>query len=266
MINLNNIYYGGVRVELSSVDLVSYIGLACIWIALIMQWRDIKRDVKKRKKENKYQYRKDSWITKSYIWQVFVRRAYFRLFASSIPYIIFIIPTFFVMMFYLIIVLPSGKPLKFEELNHVKGKIVDTYHRGGRYRESRVTLQDVSGDIHIYTISNFSDKAEAKRFLIETKDKQVDIWYKNMRSLAKRYRLVLEMKIDGEYALINKRKKKYNYEGVLQNYNDTPSNILWWLQYGLVGVIWLWILNRKELPIHRVNKRKYDEKYNIKDI
>ena len=73
--------------------------------------------------------------------------------------------------------------------------------------------------------------------------------------------------MDGEFIKLQNGNTiaEYNYEGFDKRDKNTFPNLLWWLNYSIFGWIWVWFLNRKELPIHRLNKEKFYKKYNLKD-
>lgn len=85
---------------------------------------------------------------------------------------------------------------------------------------------------------------------------RVDIWYQDEWFLES-YKYLYELKVNGEnITLNNKIRFKYDYEWFVQRDKNAFSNLLWWLNYSLFGWAWLWLLNRKELPIHRLTKQK----------
>ena len=254
--------------DLTLGGIFSWFGLIVLLIVSI--WNII--DFKKRKREGTYEIvPKDSWWKQTYIWQVFFRRSMYRPIASSFPWVIFLIPALLMVFGYCIVLFDTainGKAQKLEEMQHVSG-IVTKVHRGkskGSYHYIRV--KDDSGNEETYRLCCFDNDEVVKEFKQKIQDTKmrVDIWYRDEWFLES-FKYLYEFKVYGEYVklLSGNHIKKYDYESFLQTDKNAFPNLLWWLNYSLIGWLWLWFLNRKELAIHRLNKRKRYKKYNLKD-
>lgn len=250
--------------DLTLGGIAGYIGLICLWIVIIWQLRDWK----KRKKEKTYEsVPKDSWWKQTYIWQVFFRRSMYRPIASTFPWLIFIVPAMFMVFFYSI-GLSHGHPLKLEEMHQVSG-IVTEVHRGkGRGSHDYIRFKDDSGNEDNYRVTSFlsDEQAEKYRQALQGENKRITIWYEDERYLWEKYKHEKQIKVNNQFLVIDGvQHTGYSYEYAVKRYNTFFPNLLWWLGYSLPGWLWLWILNKKELPIHRLNKQKRYEKYNLKD-
>ncbi len=249
-------------------EMTSWIGFICLWIVVVWQiieWR-------KRKKKGTYNIvPKDSWWQQTYLWEVFFRRSRYRPVASSFPWLIFIIPSMFMVFSYSIVlssIAINGKAKTLEEMNKVSG-IVTKVHRGqGKGSYDYIRVKDDSGNEETYRLCCFYYNEEAEEFkkkIQDTKTK-VDIWYQDEWFLESR-KEINEFKVDGEFVKLENGNiiKEYDYEWFIQRDKNAFPNLLWWLNYSIFGWVWLWFLNRKELPIHRLNKEKFYKKYNLKD-
>lgn len=242
--------------------IASWIGLICLWIVVVWQLRDWR----KRKKERTYEIvPKDPQWKQSYIWQVFFRRPMYRPVSTTFAWLIFIGPAL-VMIVISGMAFVNGHPLKLEEMRQVSG-IVTEVHRGkGRGSYDYIRLKDDSGNEETYRLCCFYNDEEAEEFKQKIQDTQtrVDIWCENKRFLWETFNLLRELKVNSKFiTLNNKTFSEYDYQHFLKQYKNSVPNLLWWLVYSLPG--WLWLLNKKELPIHRLNKQKRYEKYNLKD-
>ena len=251
-------------------EMTSWIGFICLWIVVI--WQII--DLRKRKKEGRYEIvPKDRWWQQTYIWQVFFRRSRYRPIASSFPWLIFIFPSIFMVFLYsvwLVDTAINGKAKTLEETNQISGIVTEVYNNKGK-GEDYIRVKDDSGNEEIYSfpIIFMSDEEaeEFKKKIQDTKTK-VDIWYQEWWSMntysSKR---IWELKVDGEFVKLQSGNliKEYEYERFAKLDKTNFPNLLWWLNYSIFGWVWLWFLNRKELPIHRLNKEKFYKKYNLKD-
>lgn len=253
---MENITLGGIS---------SWIGLICLWIFVI--WQLI--DWRKRKKERTFKYiSKDSWWQRTYIWQVFFRRTQYRPIASTFPWLIFIVPSL-IMIWGYIIVLSEKPSLKLNEMHQVSG-IVSKVHIGqGKGSYDYIRVKDDYGHEENYRLSrrflNNEEFDEFKQSIQDTKTR-IKLWYKHEKGIFSNYKVLWELRVNDKNITLNNRIKfKYDYEWFVQRDKNALPNLLWWINYSLIGWIWLWILNRKELPIHRLNKRKFYKKYNLKD-
>lgn len=254
-------------IDLTFGSVASYTGLICLWIVVI--WQLV--DWKKRKRDGTFEYiLKDPWWKKTYIWQIFFRRAFYRPIASSLPYLLFVIPAIFMVFFYLnglLGIAINGKAKKLEEMHHISGIVTKIHVGRGKNSYDFIQIKDNNGNEDIYRLSQNFLHHEAEEFKekIQNTKTRVDIWYQDMWYLES-YKQMWELKVDDEYVkLDNKIKFKYDYEWFVQRDKNAITNLLWWLNYSLFGWFWLWFLNRKELPIHRQNKQMHYEKYNLKD-
>ena len=245
----------------------SWIGLVCLWIVVI--WQII--DWRKRKKEGTYELiPKDSWWKQTYVWQVFFRRSRYRPVASAFPWIIFIIPSMFMVFLYsvgLFGTFINGGTKTLDEMNQISG-VVTKVHRGkGKGSFDYIRIKDDSGNEETYRLCCFNYDEEAEEFKQKVQDTKarVDIWYQDIWFLES-YKKLWELKSNGEYLTLNNNIKfDYDYEDFNNHYKNFFPNLLWWLKYSLLGWLWVWFLNKKELPIHRLNKEKFYKKYNLKD-
>lgn len=243
--------------------ITSWIGLICLLIVSI--WNIV--DWKKRKRDGIYEIvPKEPWWKQTYIWIVFFRRSRYRPIASTFPWLIFILPAMLMVFIYsmgLFGIAINGKAKKLEEMKHMLG-IITKVHRG---KESYIRLKEDNGNENNYRVINFLSDEEVEEFKKKIQDTliRVDIWYQDEWFLES-YKYLYELKVNGEnITLNNKIRFKYDYEWFVQRDKNAFSNLLWWLNYSLFGWAWLWLLNRKELPIHRLTKQKMYEKYNLKD-
>lgn len=201
------------------------------------------------------------------IWIVFFRRSRYRPIASTFPWLIFILPAMLMVFIYsmgLFGIAINGKAKKLEEMKHMLGIITKVQYRG---KESYIRLKEDNGNENNYRVINFLSDEEVEEFKKKIQDTliRVDIWYQDEWFLES-YKYLYELKVNGEnITLNNKIRFKYDYEWFVQRDKNAFSNLLWWLNYSLFGWAWLWLLNRKELPIHRLTKQKMYEKYNLKD-
>ena len=243
--------------------ITSWIGLICLLIVSI--WNIV--DWKKRKRDGIYEIvPKEPWWKQTYIWIVFFRRSRYRPIASTFPWLIFILPAMLMVFIYsmgLFGIAINGKAKKLEEMKHMLG-IITKVHRG---KESYIRLKEDNGNENNYRVINFLSDEEVEEFKKKIQDTliRVDIWYQDEWFLES-YKYLYELKVNGEnITLNNKIRFKYDYEWFVQRDKNAFSNLLWWLNYSLFGWAWLWLLNRKELPIHRLTKQEMYEKYNLKD-
>lgn len=250
--------------DISLGGIASWLGF--IILGIVIFW-DI-FDQKKRKKEGAYKIvPKDTWWKKTYIWQVFFRRSLYRPIASSFPWVIFLIPAMS-MVFYYSVGLSLREPLRLEKLGKVSGEVTGVRRGKGKGSHDYITLKDDNGnevDYRIYSFYNDKDTEEYRQALMG-KDKRVTIWYQDRIFLIDIYKEIHQIKLNNDYLTIGGHKQHgYHYEVRLKNYRKIFPNLLWWLGYSLFGWVWLWFLNHKELPIHRINKKKRYDKYNLKD-
>ena len=241
-------------------DYISYIGLICLLIASFWGYKSERN----RKEEGSFKYiQKDPKWKKTYIWQVFFRRPFYRPCASSFPYVIFIAPGIFMMYFWSINLMDiaiNGKAVKLEEMKKASG-VVTKAHYG---KQSFIKVKDEQGNENEYR-TNFSSDEEVEEFMEKTKNIKVAIWYQD-KWLFERYNYVQEIKVNNKVLTINDFQIKYNYERNLKIDKSSFPNLLWWMNYSLIGWFWIWLLNRRELPIHRLNKRKHYKKNKLKDV
>lgn len=251
-------------------EISSWIGLICLWIFVI--WQLI--DWRKRKKQGDYKYvKKDSWLEKTYIWQVFFTRTKYRPIASTFPWVIFLVPAMIMSLIYSIEILDNtinGKAKKLEEMKQVSGIVIKAFRGRGKNSYGYIKLKDAQDNEAKYELApDFSNEKELEEFRekIQNTKTIVHIWYVDKWFFTKgKYKVLYELRVNGEnITLNNKIKFKYDYEWFVQRDRNALPNLLWWINYSLIGWIWLWFLNRKELPIHRLNKRKFYKRYNLKD-
>lgn len=251
--------------DLTLGGMASWIGLICLWIVVIWQLLDIR----KRKKERTYEIvSKDPWWKQTYIWIVFFRRSRYRPIASTFPWVIFIIPAMLMILIYSMGFF-SGHPLKLQEMNQVSGVVTKIKRGQGKGSYDYIRLKDDKGNEETYRLCCFYYEEDAEEFRqkIQYTKKRIDIWYEKDRFLWEKFNRLKELKVDNEHITLQSNDSigRYNYEYSVEFYNSLGSRILWWINYSLFGWMWLWFLNRKELPIHRLNKQKMYEKYNLKD-
>ncbi len=253
--------------DLTINGISSWIGLICLLIVSI--WNIL--DWKKRKRDGIYEIvPKDPWWKQTYIWLVFFRRSRYRPIASTFPWLIFIAPAMIMVFIYcmgLLGIAINGVAETLEEMHQVSG-IVTKVNRGkGKGSYDYIRLKEDSGNEETYRLCCFYYDEEAEEFKEKIQDTQtrVDIWYQDMWFLES-YKYLYEIKVNDKYmTLNNKIRFKYDYEWSVQRDKNAFQNLLWWLNYSFFGWAWLWLLNRKELPIHRLTKQKMYEKYNLKD-
>jgi hypothetical protein len=254
--------------------LINYIGLLCLLIVVfwdLFDWR-------KRKKEGTFkEVEKDSWWKQTYFWQIFIRRAFYRPCASSFPYLIFILPAVLMMFGYIILFygwMINGKAKTLEEMQTTSGIVTKVYVGKGKNSYDYIRLKDDIGNEEEYKViprffySKEKDYNEAQEFRkkVQITQKTITIWYENDINLFRNSKILRELKIDNQFiTLNNKIKFKYDYEWFKNRDKNAIPNFLWWINYSLLGWAWIWFLNKKELPIHRLNRKKYYKKYNLKD-
>ncbi len=251
--------------DLTLGEVASWIGL--ISLLIVSFWNIF--DWKKRKKEGTYEIvPKDPWWKQTYIWQVFFRRALYRPISTTFAWIIFIIPAMVMVLIYSMGFF-KGHPLKLEEMHQVSGIVTKVNRRKGRGSYDYIKVKDDNGNEKTYRLCCFYYDEEAEEFRQKIQDtkKRIDIWYEKDRFLWEKFNRIAEFKVDNEYITLqgNDSIGRYNYEYSVEFYNSLVSRIIWWIGYSLFGWVWIWFLNRKELPIHRLNKQKRYEKYNLKD-
>lgn len=243
---------------------ISWLGLICLWIAVI--WQLI--DWRKRKKEGTYEIvPKDSWWKQTYIWQVFFRRSMYRPIASSFPWVIFIIPAMLMVLSKGMIFI-YGYPLELQKMQQVSGIVTKVHRATGKGSYHYIRVKDDSGNEETYRLCCFDNDNVVEEFKqkIQNTETRVDVWYENQRFLWDTFKLLRELKVNNDFIILNNKIYfQYDYQHFVNQYENTFPNLLWWLNYSLFGWLWLWYLNRKELPIHRLNKRKRYKKYNLKD-
>lgn len=228
--------------------------------------------LEKTKKDGIFQYvPNDPWWKKTYIWQLFFRRAFYRPIASSFPYLLFVIPATFMVLIYSIGLLGTainGKAKKLEEMHHISGVVTKVYEGHGKNSYDYIQVKDNKGNKETYRLTQrfLNDEAEEFKHKIQDTKVRVDIWYQDVWFL-ENYKQMWELKENGSYVTLNNKIKfKYDYEWFYQRDKNAIFNLLWWLNYSLFGWIWLWLLNRKELSVHRLNKQKHYQKYNLVDV
>ena len=248
--------------------MASWIGLICLWIAVIWQLLDIR----KRKKEGTYEIvPKDPWWKQTYIWIIFFRRTRYRPIASTFPWLIFLAPAMFMVFAYCILFISiaiNGKAKTLEEMHQVSGVVTKVKRGQGKGSYDYIRLKDDNSNEETYRLCCFYYDEEAEEFKRKIQDTQtrVDVWYQDEWFLES-YKEIQELKVNGEFVKLQSGNiiREYDYEWFVQRDENAFPNLLWWLNYSLFGWVWLWFLNRKELPIHRLNKQKMYEKYNLKD-
>ncbi len=250
--------------------IVNHLGLILLWLFVIWQlieWR-------KRKKQGDYKHiKKDSWLQRTYIWQVFFRRTKYRPIASTFPWIIFLVPAILMSFIYSIGILNTtinGKAKKLEEMSQISGIVTKAFRGRGKNSYGYIKLKDIKSNETKYELApDFSNEKELEEFneKIQNTKTIVRIWYVDKWFLIKgKYKVLYELRVnDKNITLNNKIKFKYDYEWFVKRDKNAIPNLLWWMGYSLFGWIWLWFLNKKELPIHRLNRRKFYKKYNLKD-
>lgn len=250
-------------VDFTFESVIGYIGQICLLILAIWQYIEYR----KKRKENRVIYLpKDKWFQKTYIWQVFFRRAFYRPVASSFPYVLFILPSF-IMMFWNYSLWSDGYPLKLEEMKKTSGIVTKVHQGRGKNSYDYIWVKDDKDhedEYRVYSFLNHED-AEFKQKVQDTKAK-VTVWYEEREGVFVDYKVAWQLTVnDKPVSLGNKIHFVYNYERVLKHYKSALPNLILWIQYALVGWFWIWWLNKKELPIHRLNRMKYYKKHNIKD-
>jgi len=248
--------------DLTFGEIASWVGLICLLIASfwdILAW-------KKRKKEGTYEVvPKASGWKQSYLWQVFFVRAWYRPISATFAWVVFLAPAAFMVFFYSI-GLTQGHPLKLEEMHKVSGVVTKVGYKG---KKDYIRLRDENGNEDEYRLCCFYYDEEAEEFKKKIQDTKtrVDIWYEDQRYLWETYNLLRELKVENEFVKLQSGNyiAEYDYEYKVEFYNSKLPNLLWWLIYSLPGWAWLWWFNRKELPIHRLNRMKRYKKYNLKD-
>lgn len=254
--------------DLTLGGMASWIGLICLWIAVIWQLLDIR----KRKKERTYEIvPKDPWWKQTYIWIIFFRRTRYRPIASTFPWLIFLAPAMFMVFAYCIFFISiaiNGKAKTLEEMHQVSGVVTKVKRGQGKGSYDYIRLKDDNSNEETYRLCCFYYDEEAEEFKRKIQDTQtrVDVWYQDEWFLES-YKEIQELKVNGEFVKLQSGNiiREYDYEWFVQRDENAFPNLLWWLNYSLFGWMWLWFLNRKELPIHRLNKQKMYEKYNLKD-
>ena len=254
--------------DLTLGGMASWIGLICLWIAVIWQLLDIR----KRKKERTYEIvPKDPWWKQTYIWIIFFRRTRYRPIASTFPWLIFLAPAMFMVFAYCIFFVSiaiNGKAKTLEEMHQVSGVVTKVKRGQGKGSYDYIRLKDDNSNEETYRLCCFYYDEEAEEFKRKIQDTQtrVDVWYQDEWFLES-YKEIQELKVNGEFVKLQSGNiiREYDYEWFVQRDENAFPNLLWWLNYSLFGWVWLWFLNRKELPIHRLNKQKMYEKYNLKD-
>jgi hypothetical protein len=152
-------------------------------------------------------------------------------------------------------------------MSKITGIVIKAHRGQGKGSYDYIVLQDRNGNTDEYRIYTFPNPDKLKEFKEKIVDiqKEVTLWYQDWWFLES-YKEIRELRVDGELVQLGgKIYFQYNYKDTLNWYNKLIPNLLWWLNYSLFGWLWLWYLNRKELPIHRLNKRKRYKKYNLKD-
>lgn len=254
--------------DLTLGGMASWIGLICLWIAVIWQLLDIR----KRKKERTYEIvPKDPWWKQTYIWIIFFRRTRYRPIASTFPWLIFLAPAMFMVFAYCIFFISiaiNGKAKTLEEMHQVSGVVTKVKRGQGKGSYDYIRLKDDNSNEETYRLCCFYYDEEAEEFKRKIQDTQtrVDVWYQDEWFLES-YKEIQELKVNGEFVKLQSGNiiREYDYEWFVQRDENAFPNLLWWLNYSLFGWMWLWFLNRKELPIHRLTKQKMYEKYNLKD-
>lgn len=250
-------------------EMTSWIGFICLWIVVVWQiieWR-------KRKKKGTYNIvPKDSWWQQTYIWQVFFRRSRYRPIASAFPWLIFILPSIFMVFLYSIWLIDTainGKAKTLEEMNQVSGIVTKIYNSEGKAKDYIVVKDDNGKEEKYRQYRLFLSDEEVEEFKQNIQGKKANIWYQKQWSLSHLlgYKHLYEFKVNNEFIKLQNGRliQKYDYEFFINQDKNTFPNLLWWLNYSIFGWVWLWFLNRKELPIHRLNKEKFYKKYNLKD-
>jgi len=252
-------------VDFTLGSILSYAGLIFLWIAVIWNYLD----ERKRKKEGTFKYiEKDPKWKQTYIWQVFFRRSFYRPCASTFPYLIFVFPSSIMMLILSSVLLDitiNGKAVKLEEMKKISGIVTEIHEGKGKNSYDYIKLKDDNGNEEKYRIYYFHNKKETQEFKEKTNDKNVTIWYQDMWFF-KSYKEINELKLNTKFITINGEIRfKYNYKKRLEINNNIFPDLLWWINYSLVGWLWIWLLNKKELPIHRLNRRKFYKKNKLKD-
>lgn len=218
-------------------------------VVITIVWQYLSSKRKKRMEEHPEAYKNS-----------FIERVKNRIVASIFPIMVIIFAS--ILIFINISVSMNGKPLRIEEIKQVTGTVIKA-KKGGKGRDY-IILKDNYGNENEYTLNLGNVLEDYKNALVGT-DKVVTVWFRKESFLFEKFNVVKQIKVNNEFISINGVQVEiYNYEKELERYNSIIPNILLCFGFILFGWAWLWFLNRKELPIHRLNREKFYKKYNLK--
>jgi len=185
---------------------------------------------------------------KSYLFTVWFRRSALRPLASAIPYIIVVFPASF-MIFFWFIALTDGEPIEIKNMPYVKGYIQKAVIGRGKNAKDYIKLLQDDGKEEVYVLQLDKKRKEE----LENIKEKVTVWYRNEWFIGA-YNYLYALKLNNSFIINSDMRYQIN----LEMYKNIPSKICFWTKYMIFGFAWIWLLNRKELPIHRLNRmRRY---------
>jgi len=185
---------------------------------------------------------------KSYLFTVWFRRSALRPLASSIPYIIVVIPAF-IMIFFWFIGMARGEPIKTEHMLYVNGYIQKAVIGKGKSAKDYIKLLQDDGKEGVFVLQLDKKRKE----MLESIKEKVTVLYRTEWMFGI-YNDLYVLKLNNNF-IINDNKY---YQENIKKYKNIPLKIWFWTKYMIFGLGWIWLLNRKELPIHRLNRmRRY---------
>ncbi len=206
-------------------------------IKLYKDWYNKKHGIKEKEEENK-----STKFNQSYFYKVFVERVKDR---PNTQYFVF---TFFVSIVAFIFIINMwfiNPLLKLEEFQVEEGVVIkyEVDRRNNRW----VTLLLDNKKEKVFKI--IVGKDTKKQIL----NKRVILYYQNVFNMFMFYDFVFDVKVNNK--LINDYPNIY-----YKNYLSSKETMSLWLIYFLISMIgsifFIWLMNRKELPIHIENRKK----------
>ena len=237
-------------------QILPFLAIVSIFIGWLQNRRDKKLGIEKEEKPSRLKL----WFKKTYLYKIFVERASLRPISSAFLYAIFVVPACFICLFG-VVFLNIKPPVQLKDIKPISGYITKVVWIQAGRGSDYIRLKRQNGNETTYLI-------HMDKNLYETLTQ-----IKNRRNLVYVYpyhryyinligtKHIVDIKYNNKFLKgyfkenISKKdnsKKRLNITNIYNFFYST-----WFgLKIALVGLFFIFLLNYKEKPIHRLNRMK----------